>query len=751
MAIERALRLKGQDLNFQAAKAGAEFSQLLNEGNREAAEAKLGEARELFNQAGEIDLLQAEVLNRLSAFGGDIPLERFNELLGVTENAPVMESTVISTHPEPSTEHSPVLTEVEDLQKTLQPTIQREGSEQAEKSPVIHEGASSKPEEQKRIFLSPRQETVAYALFATNQDRTDFEYSTLSEVAKYAYADLLEGTPSDKRKDREHSIAARASGVRQKLVEKLHEAESTPDEVSPNMANFINWLREQPEYASLSMTELASVAQRKISFEELSEKTGEPRGSQNSRVIKVSTRGGDAETEEVKSQEYEKELPRFRINKEDRVISIEQNGEQRTIPFHKKDKNTLFDLLNFFANQPREAITTQTIDEFLKANGVKMQVGMQILHLRAKIGDEQKTIIETIGGARRDAKYRFNVVVEPWEDIFPKENDSFGAETDGVNNAPPQESHVQLEPFEERRAIEERRIKGDLGMREEKVAHALLAINEARTDFAFTSTKDAVHAAFGDLLENITDEETRAKREIVYQASFREARERAFERLVQSDANPDKALPHLSQFKKWIKSNPEYANLSMNDLYIVLRRSISFDELLQKQNVTHTQEQIVTIPVVDEASLKKAQDVFVESVVTDEVTQIPSFIETETPTNDELTPVETYLLAQLLSSENRNVLSKYGITVGLEDRPQIREIAEKYASQVENLDEGAQSKQREVLLNKLIGYVGNKEEVFMANLANENALFLLAFMAGVTSEDTMKELLGYTSDVKKNG
>ena len=39
----------------------------------------------------------------------------------------------------------------------------------------------------------------------------------------------------------------------------------------------------------------------------------------------------------------------------------------------------------------------------------------------------------------------------------------------------------------------------------------------------------------------------------------------------------------------------------------------------------------------------------------------------------------------------------------------------------------------------------------MANLGTEDALFLLAFMAGVTSEDSMRDLLGYESDVKKNG
>lgn len=475
MAIELALRLKGQDLNFQAAKAGAEFSQLLSEGNRDEAEAKLSEARVLFDQAGELELLQAAVLNRLSALGGDIPIERFNTVVGVTEKTLTTKSTVIPSLTESQTGHLPSVTETQVLQETVEPLIKSKVSEQTE------------------------------------------------QIFPLSGGELL-----------------------QDEINKVNQAIAAPSPIVQSDA--------------LIDTEEVGVSE---------------------------------------SPEEKFEPPTIKVNEESREIIIESKGETTILPFKKNKRGIQFKLLAYLAERPGVEIPRQTLDEFLKMNRSDTSVGITMYALRKKLGDAEGKILETIGTSR-NVSYRLNATIEPW-----------GADT----------------------SLESQDVRNDTA-------------DEVSKDI-FTGSDSIIETEIAEVVEVASAEGT-----------------------------------------------------------------------------GNQQEQIQ---------------------------KLTSNSEIEAAISHELTSSETYALAQLLSNEDRNALSTHGITIGLEDRPQIREIAEKFASQIEDLENSIQSKQKDALLHKLLEYVGNKEEVFMANLANEDALFLLAFMAGVTSEDSMRDLLGYESDVKKNG
>lgn len=107
--------------------------------------------------------------------------------------------------------------------------------------------------------------------------------------------------------------------------------------------------------------------------------------------------------------------------------------------------------------------------------------------------------------------------------------------------------------------------------------------------------------------------------------------------------------------------------------------------------------------------------------------------------NLQLTEPELHLLAQKLLQATPETLSISGVRISAGDRTEIGEIMGRLASQPEILR--ASTISADTLRLKLIEYVKAKEKVFMENINNEDAQYLITFLAQVDSEEKLTEFL----------
>lgn len=379
MAIEQAFLLKEKDLRMKAAQAGRDFSQLLLAGKHVEADASLEAVRNHLNTADAVAQLGIEVKMRLQELSGDLPLTRYQELLNIQPEA----ATLGVTHP-------------------------------PEPTPPQKET----PPDKKIIDLAPRQEKVAKALFALNEDRSDLAHPTITAVAETAYADILEPITDPKQQHlRLKTLEGRATTLSGVIIEKMRQAEIKPEKY-PNTVKFIQWVYSQPEYALASLHELSLLIHHKIQLQDLKnygvkiDEAGKTAEGTPSPIFEATVKAaGEAGT----TPEAGETTPIAQIDREELLLLLTRNGLSEVIPFQRRKKaNVLFELASTFTAMAGETVPTAMLDELLRKHGSKSPVSVMIPALRSKIGDVDKKLIEK---SPEGDWYRFNAVAAGDTDV----------------------------------------------------------------------------------------------------------------------------------------------------------------------------------------------------------------------------------------------------------------------------------------------------------------------------------------------
>lgn len=109
------------------------------------------------------------------------------------------------------------------------------------------------------------------AVFAVNEDGTDFLYPTLSDVIKFIYRDRFEkaATKKEEKKinqDGYNALTSARNAFSSKIPKSLAQGET-----SPNITHLLDFIQNNPLYKSLSVLELRQVLDRDkgMGFEEL--------------------------------------------------------------------------------------------------------------------------------------------------------------------------------------------------------------------------------------------------------------------------------------------------------------------------------------------------------------------------------------------------------------------------------------------------------------------------------------------------
>lgn len=262
MAVDRLRYLLQQDIRFRAAELASESSQLLRDGKQEEAEAKLGDVKATLDKTGAVDAATDEYLSKLRELGLEQPpIDVFGgtifEAGSVIGHSSVIPAEALSlplastgvaatqTEPRPQENRVPLRTQ---LERFLTPAF----------------------EKRSRNDLKVREERIAFALFAVNSERTDFAFGSVDQIMDFAFTERDAPSQGQILYNRRYQIRNAAPDI----INKLKDAEAAPQEVPPILAKFIEWLTRQPEYENLDMSDLAAIANREISFEEVRRKAG---------------------------------------------------------------------------------------------------------------------------------------------------------------------------------------------------------------------------------------------------------------------------------------------------------------------------------------------------------------------------------------------------------------------------------------------------------------------------------------------
>lgn len=269
--------------------------------------------------------------------------------------------------------------------------------------------------------------------------------------------------------------------------------------------------------------------------------------------------------EQETPQEKRPPLPTLRINRNERIVAI--NGQ--IVQFQKY--SIAWQVFLFLASKPNTDIDGLEIKSVEgKAGSRKRDRGISFIeNLRKLIKDDYhnpRILIKTGRIGKNYGRYRLNARIEFTEEsLSPKK------------------------PKKERRAA----YMVDLKKEQEEIMRALFSINPQRNGYENTRTKDAVMDIYGSRLFAAIDPGERRRETRWCYSSLNAIRNASMEKLRRNwNKPPEQRLPKIREFIKWLKEQPEYANATLEDLELVARRKISFEELKKKAVPVPVEKQI---------------------------------------------------------------------------------------------------------------------------------------------------------------
>ncbi len=253
---------------------------------------------------------------------------------------------------------------------------------------------------------------------------------------------------------------------------------------------------------------------------------------------------------------------------------------------------------------------------------------------------------------------------------------------------------------------EKKGIARDFSEREEKVATALFVINEDRDNFQNEDLRQVVQNAYADMLEPLIVDDKRKKTYSLI-TTGRYVREHIFEKLRKFESQ-SKVPNRINNFFDWLKSQPEYEGLNVDQLAQVAERVLSFSDI----KVRNFQEPL-------SADRKDTR----------ETEEIPEG-------SNKLSKKELGILASVIIGNNRG--GKLNIQHP-DDKKKIVLIGEQMSASSYEAGEIVLIEER--LTKKFKAFVGDKTAVFRENMESEEAQYLLAFLAGLETPGQIEELI----------
>lgn len=236
MAFERMSAYMKDSVLRRVTQLNHESSQMLRIGQTEEALKAMDEARKLAVALQVVSNAESVYLNTLQQAGIEQPPANF-----------------FSPREKPTSEQSSQPLSGEKVRRVELPST------------------SSQEGRRQRHDLSIRQERIAFAVFAINEDHTDFAFKTDQEIAREAYKDLHDDVAPE---DIPQVVKTRLPHMQQAINQidtKLRSVDpEQPTNVPLGLASLINWLSSQKEFANLTPSELTLVLRREMSFKELS-------------------------------------------------------------------------------------------------------------------------------------------------------------------------------------------------------------------------------------------------------------------------------------------------------------------------------------------------------------------------------------------------------------------------------------------------------------------------------------------------
>jgi len=213
------------------------------------------------------------------------------------------------------------------------------------------------------------------------------------------------------------------------------------------------------------------------------------------------------------------------------------------------------------------------------------------------------------------------------------------------------------------------------------------------------------------LIENPKARNNRLKLAIV---SGTTARSGITEKIRGISTKPDEVPPYLGRFYNWVKAQPEYHDLGIDEIIQVLQREVTFDQLKQGGSADKTEIPIITqdLPKSEPGDTSKTIDI-------------------------KFTDQEIYYLAQRIGQLGDEAAMQMGINLAAE-REDIESVVRRFSEQA-----GSSIEEEQIgpsLLKKLSVFLQDKKTVLLAN-TDEDAQYSLALLSGIDSEEKLQQLL----------
>lgn len=258
------------------------------------------------------------------------------------------------------------------------------------------------------------------------------------------------------------------------------------------------------------------------------------------------------------------------------------------------------------------------------------------------------------------------------------------------------------------------------GERQRKAISVFFALNKDKTAFRDKSTAAVIRAIYSERFSEELDSEQIKK---IFERCFRNfmsIRRSIIAMLSKSETTPlDKWSPAMVEFIGWLRTQSEYAKASVEDLILVVRRKISFEELKRKTALSLS----ISVASNDGNSAKSAPVVSTTSVeVGAKAVNTPvdgNSKEETTPTPCKLALKEFSLFLSLVFPSGINNKNALGVNFRQEQRDSLGEIKRRYLESVGGKEDAVDSREIASLNEKLRVLVEEPEEFLKQNTDEE--------------------------------
>ena len=287
-------------------------------------------------------------------------------------------------------------------------------------------------------------------------------------------------------------------------------------------------------------------------------------------------------------------------------------------------------------------------------------------------------------------------------------------------------------PFEEvlakaqaaKARLAEQNTVAELSLSELQIVYPLFEINSSGTDYKYRFTTEMIDLIGSEQLSGIKDSQERRSRISSMAKTARRNIQNAIDRFIKMEGIPESDLPEdMKKFMEWLRSKPEFAKLSMDELAMIAERKMPFSEVLRRMESNDSSGK----PIEHVSKEGRTGNIGVDKVgsVTPNGAK-----EGETEKNGSVvfTETELYSLANILLTQNTGL--------GREDTEVLQKIEESHRAEHKYAVKSRGD--MDALLRKVAQFDKSPKEFLDANGDNKDAVGLLLVVQGLGEEKLRK-------------